>query len=111
MPRPFISAGLAWRPRLVPHVVDPALFFEIQDPVSICMDQASVWKLIHLGTEVKLVNMISLRAGLNEGWLSAGLGFDLFFFKLDAAIFTEELGKHPGDQPRTGIVLEAAIRF
>ena len=108
---PFMTAGLAWTPRLVPHVVDPALYFEIQDPVGIYDSQQSVWNLVHIGAEVKLINLVSLRGGINKGWLSAGLGFDFFFFKLDAAVFTEELGRHPGDNPRSGIALQAAIRF
>lgn len=108
---PFIAAGAAWQPVLVPHIVEPALYFEVQDPVGIYDNGDSVWELLHLGAEVKLINLVSLRAGINRGWLSAGVGLDLFFMKIDASVFTEELGRHPGDDPRTGIALQAAIRL
>jgi hypothetical protein len=35
----------------------------------------------------------------------------LLFLDIDAAVFTEELGALPGDNPRSGLALQAAIRF
>ncbi len=110
-PLPNIALGASWKPQVLRHFVDPALYIEIQDPVGIYRRQESAWSLLHLGAELRLLNFITARAGINKGWLSAGLGLDLYFATLDAAVFTEELGLHPGDRPRTGVALQAAIRF
>jgi hypothetical protein len=108
---PTVNAGVSWSPRLIPHFIEPSLCLEVQDPVSVISDKDSFWNLFHIGAEVKLLNFISLRAGLNKGWASAGFGFDLLFLEIDGAAFTEELGSHPGDSGRSGIALTAAMHF
>jgi hypothetical protein len=111
---PALSAGLAWAPKLLPGRIDPALYFELQDPVKVVRQWngvGSALNLLHAGAELTFFKMLSLRGGLNRGWLSAGAGHKLLFLDLDAAIFTEELGPLPGDHPRSGISLQAALRF
>lgn len=108
---PALSVGLSWKPALIPYFLEPALYFEIQDPVAVIKDKESIWKLFHAGLDLEVFSFLNLRAGVNKGWLSAGFGIDLFLLELDAAIFTEEIGRVPGDYGRSGIVLQAAIRF
>ena len=71
----------------------------------------SALDLLHAGAEVRLLSFITLRGGINRGWLSAGAGVRLIFIDLNFAVFTEELGALPGDDPRSGVALQAAIRF
>jgi hypothetical protein len=52
-----------------------------------------------------------VRGGLNKGWISVGAGIDLALLEIDAAVFTEEMGLYPGNKGRTGISVQAAIRF
>jgi len=111
---PSITAGLSWKPKLLPGLIDPALYFELQDPIAVFSNAdgiGTLLNLMHAGAEVKFFKMLSLRAGLNRGWLSAGLGLKLLFVDLNAAVFTEELGPLPGDNPRSGFSLSTAIRF
>jgi hypothetical protein len=111
---PDIAAGLSWAPKLLPGYVEPSLYFEMQDPITVIRQWSgigSALNLLHAGGEVKLLNFIMLRGGLNRGWLSAGAGVKLFFLDLNAAVFTEELGSLPGDRPRSGLAIQAAIRF
>jgi len=108
---PNISAGLAWKVRFLPGLIDPTLYFELQDPVSVIREEASALNLLHAGAELRLLSLVTLRGGINRGWLSAGAGVKLLFLEANAAVFTEELGALPGDNPRSGISLEAAIRF
>jgi hypothetical protein len=111
---PNITAGLSWTPRVLPSLVEPALYFELQDIVSVIKDgssAASAFNLVHVGAEVELLNFFTLRGGLNRGWFSLGAGIRFFFFDLDAAVFTEELGSLPGDEPRSGLAVHAALRF
>ncbi len=111
---PDLSVGMSWKPRLFPGFVDPALYLELQDPVWVAQNWdgiGSAFNLLHAGAEIKLLNLITLRGGINRGWLSAGAGLKLLFLDIDAAVFTEELGALPGDDPRSGLALQAAIRF
>jgi hypothetical protein len=111
---PNVTVGLSWAPRLLPGILEPAVYFELQDPISVAKNwdgAGSMLNLLHVGTEIKLLSMVSLRGGLNRGWLSVGAGFKLLFIDVNGAIFTEELGAVAGDRPRSGIALQAAIRF
>jgi hypothetical protein len=111
---PDASIGLAWRPRVLPGKVDPALFLEVQDPVRVAeswQGWSSAFQLLHAGAELKLLSFLSLRGGINKGWLSAGAGVKFLFLDLDASVFTEELGALPGDQPRSGLAVQASLRF
>ena len=111
---PNVTAGMSWKPRLKPGFIDPAMYLELQDPVSVVAKWngiGSALNLLHLGAEVRFFNLFTLSGGMNRGWLSAGAGFNFLFFELNAAVFTEELGALPGDRPRSGLALQAAIRF
>jgi hypothetical protein len=108
---PEVSAGIAWRPRLIKGIFEPGLYLEVQDPVSVILDKASVWNLLHLGVDARLFTVLELRAGINKGWLSAGLGLNLWLVEINAAIFTKELGSHPGDEPMTGVSVQASFHI
>ncbi len=56
---------------------------------------------LHFGVETKTPWRISLRGGINQGYLSGGLGADLWIVRLDFATYAEETGfhsKHHGDR-------------
>ena len=110
---PNVVLGASWHPDLgaLSRILDPRVLLEIQDPLAAIRDRASFWNLVHAGIEVEALGFLVLRAGVNKGWLSAGMGLDLFFLNIDAAVFTEELGWRPGQKGRSGVALQAAIRF
>jgi hypothetical protein len=110
---PNVAAGIRYHPDLgdLARFVDPLVLVELQDPVTVIRDGKSALNLLHVGVEVKVLNFLSLRAGLNKGWLSAGLGLDLLFMEVGAAVFTEELGDGADRRGRQGMILEAAIRL
>lgn len=58
----------------------------------------NVTKKLHLGTEVSLA-LIDIRAGYNQGYVSYGLGVDLWFLQVDVAAYTAELGATAGQTP------------
>lgn len=108
---PTVSAGAALQFNFA-NVVAPSLYAEIDDVVGVIDGGVeTAWNSLHTGAELKLLNFIALRAGLNKGWVSLGAGLDLLIFEVDAALFTEELGAIPGDNGRTGIALQAAVRL
>lgn len=48
-------------------------------------------KKLHLGAEAS-IGLLDLRVGLNQGYLTYGVGIDLWLFRLDAAAYSEEIG-------------------
>lgn len=54
-----------------------------------------IGKKIHVGVEVDLP-AIDLRAGLNQGYYTAGVGLDMGLLRIDASTYGVELGVYPG---------------
>lgn len=108
-----ISAGLGYHVDMggLSWLLDPLVHLELSDPLGVIRENKSPWAMFHLGTEVKVLRSISLRAGLNQGYLSAGAGVKLLFLDLNVAAFTRELGRYPGDQSSSGFAMELAFRF
>ena len=71
----------------------------------------SFWNSLSLGAEVELFSFINLRAGLNQGYLTAGLGLDLFILDINAAVYSRELGEEVGDRQQMGASVEIGIRL
>lgn len=74
-------------------------------------DFESSLELLHAGVELEFFNFIALRAGLNEGLLSFGAGIDFALIELDAAVFTEKTPDETAGPGRSGIAIQAAVRF
>lgn len=52
-------------------------------------------KKIHLGTEASF-GPLDLRAGLSQGYVTYGVGLDLWFFNIEFASYATELGTYAG---------------
>lgn len=74
-------------------------------------ESQSFWVNLHAGAEVKLLSFLSLRAGYSSGYLSAGIGLDLYIAELNAALYSVETGSHSGSSQQMGAALELAFRF
>ena len=57
--------------------------------------KAQTGKKINAGVEIGLP-LLDLRAGLHQGYYSAGVGLDLAILKFDVATYGVELGEYPG---------------
>jgi hypothetical protein len=55
-------------------------------------------KRLHMGLEFQLPKILSIRAGLNQGYLTYGLTLDFWIVKLDFASYAEEVGAHAGQR-------------
>jgi len=108
--KPVITTGLGFK--LDIGLISPSVYIEANNPLAVFEEGIdSVWGNIHAGAELRILRILALRAGLNQGYLSLGAGIDILFLHADAAVFTEELGVNPGDFGRTGIAVQAAVRF
>ncbi len=73
--------------------------------------EKSFWSILHLGTEVKFFDILSLRGGFSSGYLTAGFGLDLWIVELNAAIYSQEVGRQAGDDQQMGVNMELVFRF
>jgi len=108
-----VSAGAAYNPDLGPLkvIVDPTVHIGLTDVVGVIQNARSPWALLHIGAEAKVLSVLTVQAGLNQGYLTAGAGLHLLFLDLNMAIFTRELGTYLMDKPSSGATFEVAIRF
>jgi hypothetical protein len=108
---PKLTAGTGLRLRIVENTLESNLYAEIVDPIACVQGTKDPLLALHAGADLQILKFLTFRAGMNAGYLSYGFGIDLVILELDAALFTEELGVMPGAQGRTGISVQAAIRF
>ncbi len=66
---------------------------------------------VGIGTELVLLDVVSLRAGIHETYLATGLGLDLTFCKLDFALYGSELGLDPGVRPLLNMDLSLSFEY
>lgn len=66
---------------------------------------------VAFGTELILLDVVSLRAGISDTYLSAGLGLNLSFFQIDFAMFGKELGIEPGMRPLLNMALSLSFKY
>jgi hypothetical protein len=70
-----------------------------------------VGKRIHLGLEYSLTKIVSLRAGVNQGYLTYGLGADTKKVQFDLLSYAEEVGNHSGQQKDRRYLLRFGVAF
>ncbi len=58
-------------------------------------DQA---KRLHAGAELRLPKILSLRGGINQGYLTAGVTLNLWLLQLAYATYAEEVGAYAGQR-------------
>ncbi|HSV56660.1 MAG TPA: hypothetical protein VLH39_06065, partial [Magnetospirillaceae bacterium] len=102
-----------WSPDLgaFSRILEPSFMVGIRDLAPAIRDQESLLDLAHAGVEIKALGFLGLRAGVNKGGLSTGVGLDIGFLELDAAVFAENPGLRSGHDGRVGVALQAAIRL
>ncbi len=66
---------------------------------------------VAIGAEIEFLNVVSVRAGLREAYLSAGLGLDLSICKIDLAMYGTEGGLEPGNRPILNIAFSIAAEY
>lgn len=75
------------------HLTQSSMTFEITDILN--DPNGSIYKLFHFGVETHWKSF-ALRGGVNQGYLTAGLGIDFYYLTLDFATYGEEMGLNAG---------------
>ena len=111
---PIYTAGLGLDLRNN-AVITTSLYAEVDDPLTFFKaagdDLESSIGLVHAGAELEFLKFIALRAGINKGLVSVGAGLDFALIEIDAALFSQFVDSEAMPQGRSGIAIQAAVRF
>jgi len=113
--QPNLDLGLMWKPRL-------GFLSQVFESLTLAMDYSDILNLFSLlprnailnfsvGMEARVLDILYLRAGIQEALLSAGVGIDLHAFTINFAAFGNELGLEPGARPVYNLLMTIDFRY
>lgn len=108
-----LNAGLTWAPK-TGLLFKPIVSVDVLDIMDLSGLEGEALKEgllehAHFGASLRLLSILDLRYGLNTGYQSFGVGFDLLIFHLDAAYYTTEYGTNLGDKPIDALSLRFSL--
>ncbi len=112
-----LSAGIYFSPnlgRLERFITDLTILLDYEDILDFVVTPATArHPVLHvgLGTEITILEILSLRGGFKDGLFAAGLGIDLSIFRLHLAMFGSELSTEPGRRPVYNATLGMEFRL
>jgi len=111
-----INLGLAYTPSLGTvgrYVQDLTVLYDYSDVFDFWIDPGNAENLalkMSLGVEATFLEVLSVRGGFSQGLFAAGLGIDLTYLELNAAMFGTELSSEPGLRPVYNLVVGLEFR-
>ena len=69
----------------------------------------SLWLHTHAGIQYQFPSILTLSAGIYEGYPTVGFGLDLWAFEINGSYYTEEAGVVPGQNPNHILTLQVAF--
>lgn len=110
---PDLSLGVGWEPelgRLGHYIDDLRLYADYADILDLFRPIPRNPILnVRLGLETRILEILSLRLGVGDALLSAGVGIDFGLVRMDIAAYGDELGIEPGQ--RSNYNLLASFSF
>ncbi len=105
-----LNASLSIAPSV--GIADMYLAVEFVDLLFNANEDKSILKRMNVGGQIGLWDILYTRAGIHQGYLSAGLGIHAKdYFEIEYAFYTEELGAFTGQHPDQRHVIEFNIGF
>lgn len=84
---------------------------EVDDLTKRIEADKDLYKRTHLGAEVRFPKILSVRAGISQGYLTAGVGVDLWIVALSYATYAEELGAFSGQRADRRHIAQLSLGF
>ena len=106
---PAYRIGIAWTTELGPFS-QTALAVDYLKQTRPIISQ-SVLTRLHAGIEAQVGRRLALRAGLNQGYTTAGFGLDMGLVEVSYAYFGVETGPRAGSAPSWNHVAEITARL
>lgn len=111
-----LNFGVAFTPDV--SVLKPRVTADLIDMFELVKSFGSTnfrWSdlLLHLnvGTEFGVCDILTLRAGINRGYMSVGTGLWLPFMQVDAAYGWQEFGPEIGDKPVDSLTIKFSLGY
>jgi hypothetical protein len=110
-----LDIGFAWSPSLgrLGQVIDSLVlaldYRDIIDLFSIVPRNPIL--NVGIGAEARVLDIVTLRAGISDALPSAGLGLNLSAFTLNVSAFGQELGLDPGDRPYYNLLVDFDFKY
>jgi len=106
-----VGASYRFAPPALQGRVDARVHASLTDLVEVMRESRSVLLVLHAGGEVRLWNILALRGGFNQGYLTFGLGAALYVLDLNLAYFSREMGSAFRETAGRGLSVEATLRL
>lgn len=108
-----LDTGLTWAPN-IGSLLRPVIAVDVVDVLAMSGKTGddltrAFFEQTRLGASVRLLSLFDFRYGLNKGYQSIGVGFDLLVFHIDAAYYTQEYGPSIGDKPIDALSLRFSL--
>lgn len=100
-----MHVGVGFEKDFTAFVLRPAVDYRFLNSSNI-----QVGKQLHAGVEMEFPIVI-LRGGFNQGYYTAGVSFDFWVFRIDAATYGVELGEYPGQHEDRRYVFQISTDF
>ena len=104
-----LNAGVSIHPDL--WIFKNTLALDVVDLTKNVEGEDDFYKRVHMGAEIKLPYILSLRVGANQGYPSFGATIDFWILKLAYAYYKEELGAVAGQKDDARHVGQIGIGF
>jgi hypothetical protein len=103
-----IAVGSSWSPDLgaLAAVIQPTVAVDLQIPLKDQYTQSSFWTWTHVGAEAKFLRFLAVRAGLNEGYFTFGMGVSAPYVDFNFAIYADEMGRYAGVNRRSSVSMD-----
>ncbi len=111
-----INLGLAYTPSLGTvgrYVQDLTVLYDYSNVFDFWIDPGNAENIVlkmSLGVEATFLEVLSIRGGFSQGLFAAGLGIDLTYLQLNAAMFGTELSSEPGLRPVYNLIVGLEFR-
>lgn len=114
-----LKIGISYNPELgeISEYINPTVsidynvLFIDEGTVEDYAVSSSFWNSLSLGASVEIYEIVHIRAGLNQGYVTAGLGLELSIIDINLGIYSKELGEDVGDRQQMGAALEIGVRL
>jgi hypothetical protein len=108
-----LDTGLAWTPD-IGSLLRPVVAVDVVDVMQLSGKHGdeltnALLSQTHFGASVRLLGLLDFRYGLNQGYQSIGVGFDLLIFHIDAAYYTLEYGSNINGKPIDALSLRFSL--
>jgi hypothetical protein len=104
-----LNVGAAINPHF--WILKTTFAVEVDDLTKNVEGDKDLYKRTHLGAEFRFPKVLAIRAGLNQGYLTAGAGIDLWLVAVNYATYAEELGVFSGQRSDRRHVVQFSLGF